>query len=1037
MDINPHHAGWYHFSLIWESCNKKDYEKALEHATRVNMPGMFWQPLVVASLCGLLGRRAEAAAAAKELRKLDENIEVQARYFIECWHYSSGLMDTIVEGLRKAGLEILDEKEPAPSPATRTKTLPSSTDSGAARADEGFWIAVLPFKYSGANAELTALAEGLTEEIVTGLSRFSYLRVIARSSTVRLKGAEADVRTLGKELGARYVMEGSIRQAGAKLRIAVQLVDASTGAHLWAETFDSSFSAESVFEIQDNLVPRIVSTIADAHGILPRSMGQALRNRAPDTLSPYEAVLRSFSYFERVTPEELAAAQTGLELAVQKDSAYADAWAMLALLCVQDYAQGFNVHADSLPNGASAARRAIEIAPSNHLAYSSLAQSLFFQKEFQSFRNAAERAIALNPMDGNSLALLGEMIAYSGEWERGLALAERAKQLNPHHPGWYWHVDFNYAYRQRDYHGALSFALKMNVTSNWGAHALMAAACGQLGDREAGEKALRELLRVRPDIAAYMAREANAHKWFDAAHVKHLLDGLRKAGLAIPYEKEDSAAPLAATSREPRADSGSTSAAIAEKSIAVLPFVNRSADAGNEYFSDGLTEEIIANLSRVEALKVISRNSSMALKGTTKDTPTIAKELGVTHIVSGSVRRAGDALRVTAELIEAATDSPLWSEVFSGTMQDVFGIQEEIARKIVAALKIKLSDSGEHRAAERPINHVLAYDCYLRARQEIYEWSPESQDRAIRLVDQALSIVGENPLLLSTRGQILWTKVNIMLDPDERHMEEAADCARRALAVKPHDYSGLFLRGLVAALRGQTAGAIADMFRAHQQSPSDPNVLAEFCRFAHASGIEAEDCIEELIKIDPLTPVTWLVVATSRYVKGGNSEAAAHIRRLVAMAPRVSWLHAITASAMAQAGEREEAVALLRSAEPQMHSPIHLSFAQFLRSAYEGDAEQAASHMTPLLTKAGSYLDHAAHAIAAAYAVLGRADESLEWLRIGMNHGYINYPFLSKHDRLLDPIRSDSRFAQFLEEVKSRWESLGQSLPSPLRLQAL
>jgi adenylate cyclase len=110
MDINPHHAGWYHFSLIWESCSKGDYEKALEHATRVNMPGMFWQPLVIAALCGLLGRRSEAAEAVKELRQLDEDIEVNARHFIECWHYSSGLMDRILEGLSKAGLQVAESE---------------------------------------------------------------------------------------------------------------------------------------------------------------------------------------------------------------------------------------------------------------------------------------------------------------------------------------------------------------------------------------------------------------------------------------------------------------------------------------------------------------------------------------------------------------------------------------------------------------------------------------------------------------------------------------------------------------------------------------------------------------------------------------------------------------------------------------------------------------------------------------------------------------------------------------------------------------
>ena len=152
-----------------------------------------------------------------------------------------------------------------PAPASRPV---AAADSGAARAEEGFWVAVLPFKYSGANADLTALAEGLSEEIVTGLSRFSYLRVIARSSTSRYAHDEVDVRSAGKELGARYVMEGSLRQAGTRLRIAVQLVDASSGAHLWADTYDRSFSPEAVFELQDDLVPRIVSTVADWYGVL-------------------------------------------------------------------------------------------------------------------------------------------------------------------------------------------------------------------------------------------------------------------------------------------------------------------------------------------------------------------------------------------------------------------------------------------------------------------------------------------------------------------------------------------------------------------------------------------------------------------------------------------------------------------------------------------------------------------------------------------------------------------------------------------------
>jgi TolB-like protein len=152
-------------------------------------------------------------------------------------------------------------------PTTRAAV---AADSGAARADEGFWVAVLPFKCAGASAELKALADGLFEEIVTGLSRFSYLRVIARSSTTRYAAEAVDVRSAGKELGARYVMEGTLRQAGTKLRLAVQLIDATSGAHLWAENYERTLSREALFELQDELVPRIVSTVADTHGVLPQ-----------------------------------------------------------------------------------------------------------------------------------------------------------------------------------------------------------------------------------------------------------------------------------------------------------------------------------------------------------------------------------------------------------------------------------------------------------------------------------------------------------------------------------------------------------------------------------------------------------------------------------------------------------------------------------------------------------------------------------------------------------------------------------------------
>jgi serine/threonine protein kinase/tetratricopeptide (TPR) repeat protein len=421
------------------------------------------------------------------------------------------------------------------SPSASASTSPIrntlAPDTGATRAAEGFWVAVLPFRHKGLDAGVETLAEGITEEIVTGLSRFSYLRVIARSSTDKYSIDSADVRVVGKELGARYVMEGSLRQAGPRLRVGVQLVDAVSGAHLWAETYERTFLPETLFELQDDIVPRVVSTVADIQGVLPRNMTETLRNHDPETLSPYEALLRSFGHHQRLTATEHALARAALERAVQQPPDRGDCWAMLSWLYREEYTHGFNPRPDPLGRALMAARRAIDAAPTNHLAHAALATTLFFYRELGAFRAAAERSLALNSMDGLTGAYLGFLIAYSGDWERGCALAERAIQLNPNSPGWYRFPLILNAYRKGNYEGALALVLKVNMPAFWRTQLMLAACNGQLGELDAARNAVQELLRIRPNFLEVWREEL--YKWWDANLVQHLVDGLRKAGLRI------------------------------------------------------------------------------------------------------------------------------------------------------------------------------------------------------------------------------------------------------------------------------------------------------------------------------------------------------------------------------------------------------------------------------------------------------------------------------------------------------------------------
>ncbi|MFZ0795964.1 MAG: protein kinase [Candidatus Korobacteraceae bacterium] len=535
MQLNPNCPGYFYFARCCNGYRQGKYAEVLEAAARVNMPSYFHTHALRAAALGQMGRQEDARKALEDLLALRPDFAAVARQEYAKW-YAPELIEQLIEGLRKAGLEIpeagaiADQKSSTHSSSSmlRTGAVPAS---GAGRAEEGFWVAVLPFKYSGSNADLAALADGLTEDIVTGLSRFSYLKVIARSSTTRYASGAVDVRSAGTELGARFVMEGSLRQAGTKLRLAVQLVDAVSGAHLWAETYERNFSPEAIFALQDELVPRIVSTIADAHGVLPHTMSEEIRSKSPEQLTPFEAVLRGFSYAERACPEEHAVARDALERAVQVAPNYAYAWAMLSLLNSAEHEMGFNPKPEPLERALQAARRAVELDSAGHRGYQALAIVLFARKEVQAFRTAAEKAIALNPMDGCNVALLGAYIAYAGEWERGCALVEQAVDLNPHHPGWYWFpLSFN-AYRKRDYHGALDFALKVNLPGFHSSHMALAVAYGQLGQRDEAAKAVRELLKLRPNIAI-IARPALRMR-FDPELAEHIIDGLRKAGLEI------------------------------------------------------------------------------------------------------------------------------------------------------------------------------------------------------------------------------------------------------------------------------------------------------------------------------------------------------------------------------------------------------------------------------------------------------------------------------------------------------------------------
>jgi tetratricopeptide (TPR) repeat protein len=422
----------------------------------------------------------------------------------------------------------------------------------------------------------------------------------------------------------------------------------------------------------------------------------------------------------------------------------------------------------------------------------------------------------------------------------------------------------------------------------------------------------------------------------------------------------------------------------------------------------------------------------MLFKGATKDVATIARELGVRYVLEGSVRRAGRSLRVTAQLIDAANDSHLWADKYSGDIEDVFAIQEEISRKIATALQLQLTAAEAQVIAERPIDNAAAYDCYMRARHEIYRFTAEGLDRAQKLVDDALSLIGENALLLATRGMVSWYYLNFSIRPEERYLDEAAACAAGALEQDPHNYVGIFLRGLVASKRGDMESAIRDLRAALERRPGDGIVLNELVRHYFSAGQEhtepARIVGEESLRVDPLYSLAWVQAAWRLCSAGRNAEGIEAVQRVLQLTETGNPARVYAAYELELADRRQDAIELFEEEGSALAGTPYGSISLFLSHALRGDVDGAVGQVTPQLEQAASWTEYLALFLADGYALIGHRDAAVQWLRAAVARGFINYPYLATRDPFLVNARSDSRFAELIGDVRARWHRTSQPL---------
>jgi TolB-like protein/class 3 adenylate cyclase/tetratricopeptide (TPR) repeat protein len=388
-------------------------------------------------------------------------------------------------------------------------------------------IAVLPFANMSGDAEQDYFADGISEDIITALSKLPQLFVIARNSSFTFKGKNVNVQEAGRTLGVRYVLEGSVRKSSNRVRITGQLIDASTGGHLWAERFDRELT--DIFAVQDDVTQQIVGALALN---LTKGEQQHLTHESPSNPEAYDCYLRGREQWRLEAKATNRQARELLKRAIKLDPTFAPAYAILAVANVVDHLNRWSASSSgSLEQASEAASRAVALDDFDASAHWALAVVSLYLRRHDTAISEAERSISLAPNLADGHITLGHALYYSGRTEEALPHFDRAIALNPYYPNIYLHFQAQAMFQLGRYEEAIGF-LKRRIVRNPNtdvSRVLLAASLGHLGQLEAARDEWHEVFRISPDYSLEHRRNVLPYK--NPADFDRVVEGLRKAGL--------------------------------------------------------------------------------------------------------------------------------------------------------------------------------------------------------------------------------------------------------------------------------------------------------------------------------------------------------------------------------------------------------------------------------------------------------------------------------------------------------------------------
>jgi adenylate cyclase len=447
--------------------------------------------------------------------------QVRARLDLAVSDLGQRELKNIAEPVRVYSLEVGRPVEAKPAVQIQVATAKSN-------APEKPSIAVLPFQNMSGDPEQDYFADGISEDIITALSKLSQLFVIARNSSFTFKGKNVHVQEIGKTLGVRYVLEGSVRKAGNRVRITAQLIDATNDGHLWAERFDRDLT--DIFAVQDDVTGQIVAALSLNLTQVDR---QRLTAEQTGNLEAFDCFLRGRELWWRHAKEPNIQARSLLQRAIELDRDFAPAYAFLGAAHMHDYVnQWSTAPSQSLELAYAAASRAAALDERYPYAQWALAAINLWMRRYDEAIRAAENSIALNPNFADGHNALGIILHYVGRSEEALRCFERAVALDPLCPGMWLHFQGQAYFQLRRYEEAVS-VLKRRIfrfPETDVSRVLLAACYGKLGRLDEARAEWREALRVNPDYSLEHRRKVLPYK--NTADFEAVVDGLRAADLA-------------------------------------------------------------------------------------------------------------------------------------------------------------------------------------------------------------------------------------------------------------------------------------------------------------------------------------------------------------------------------------------------------------------------------------------------------------------------------------------------------------------------